>query len=113
MAQFSPTTEIETFLRREERMQRANIHDFEGSCLDVAHALLRAAFRLMRTRGIAFPSAIIIVRSFVIVLAFTFWTCHAADSQKPPTLAEARAFMDRAEAKLLDLTIQDSTAPIG
>ena len=50
------------------------------------------------------------VRSFLILLAFTFWPCHAADSQKPPTLADARAFMDRAEAKLLDLTIQDSRA---
>ncbi len=50
------------------------------------------------------------MRSFLILLAFTFGTCHAADSQKPPTLAEARAFMDRAEAKLLDLTIQDSRA---
>src|ERR1700730_211430 len=50
------------------------------------------------------------VRSFLILLAFAFWTCHAADSQKPPTLADARAFMDRAESKLLDLTIQDSRA---
>jgi peptidyl-dipeptidase A len=50
------------------------------------------------------------VRSLVIVLVVTLWTCHAADAQKPPTLAEARAFMDRAEAKLLDLTIQGARA---
>ncbi len=50
------------------------------------------------------------MRSFAVLLVFTFWTCRAADSQKPPTLADARAFMDRAEAKLLDLTIQDSRA---
>src|SRR5579864_4450764 len=51
-----------------------------------------------------------IVRPFLIVVVFSLWSSEAADAQKPPTLAEARAFMDRAEAKLLDLTIQSSRA---
>jgi peptidyl-dipeptidase A len=34
----------------------------------------------------------------------------AAQVSKPPTIAEAKAFIDRAQAKLLDLTIQSSRA---
>ena len=33
-----------------------------------------------------------------------------AAATKPPTLAEARAFLDRAQAKLLELSVQDSRA---
>ncbi|HYL36938.1 MAG TPA: M2 family metallopeptidase [Bryobacteraceae bacterium] len=46
---------------------------------------------------------------------FTVFLCcaglsHAADVPKAPTLAEARAFMDRAQATLLDLSVQQQRA---
>ena len=44
----------------------------------------------------------------LLVFPLSLWVCHAAD--KPPTLAEARAFMDRAQAKLLELTTQQQRA---
>ncbi|HTR38391.1 MAG TPA: M2 family metallopeptidase [Bryobacteraceae bacterium] len=36
--------------------------------------------------------------------------CLAATNSKPPTLAEARAFMERAQAKLLELSTEDQRA---
>src|SRR5215469_9313298 len=44
----------------------------------------------------------------LLVFPLSLWVCHAADT--PPTLAEARAFMDRAQAKLLELTTQQQRA---
>ena len=51
------------------------------------------------------------MRSLVALLCLGSGFCLAATT-KPPTLAEARAFLDRAQAKLLELSVQDR-APIG
>jgi peptidyl-dipeptidase A len=49
------------------------------------------------------------MRSFVTILCLGSGLC-LADTVKPPTLAEARAFLDRTQAKLLELTVQASRA---
>jgi peptidyl-dipeptidase A len=49
------------------------------------------------------------MRSFVTILCLGSGLC-LADTVKPPTLAEARVFLDRAQAKLLELTVQASRA---
>lgn len=48
------------------------------------------------------------MRKLIVVLSFATGACLAAT--KPPTLAEAKAFIDSAQAKLLDLSIQDGRA---
>jgi peptidyl-dipeptidase A len=49
------------------------------------------------------------MRSLVVVLCLGSGICLAATT-KPPTLAEARAFLDRAQSKLLDLSVQQQRA---
>ena len=49
------------------------------------------------------------MRRLVAAFCFCCGFCFAA-AQKPPTLAEARAFLDRAQSKLLELTVADSRA---
>ena len=49
------------------------------------------------------------MRSLVLVLCLGSGFC-LADNTKPPTLAEARAFLDRAQSKLLELSVQDARA---
>jgi peptidyl-dipeptidase A len=49
------------------------------------------------------------MRNLVAVLCLGSGFC-LADNIKPPTLAEARAFLDRAQSKLLELTVQDQRA---
>jgi len=49
------------------------------------------------------------MRSLVIVFILGSGFC-LADNTKSPTLAEARAFIDRAQAKLLELSVQDQRA---
>jgi peptidyl-dipeptidase A len=49
------------------------------------------------------------MRSLVAILCLGSGFC-LAETAKPPTLAEARAFIDRAQSKLLDLSIQDQRA---
>jgi len=49
------------------------------------------------------------MRSLIAVLCLGSGFC-LADNAKPPTLAEARAFLDRAQSKLLELSIQDQRA---
>ncbi len=49
------------------------------------------------------------MRSLVAVLCLGSGFSLAA-ATKPPTLAEARAFLDRAQSKLLELSVQDARA---
>src|SRR5271154_2670507 len=49
------------------------------------------------------------MRSLIAVLCLGSGFC-LADNAKPPALAEARAFLDRAQSKLLELSIQDQRA---
>ena len=49
------------------------------------------------------------MRNLVAILCLGSGFC-LADNAKPPTLAEARTFLDRAQAKLLDLSVQDQRA---
>src|SRR5271155_3166849 len=49
------------------------------------------------------------MRNLVALLCLGSGFC-LADNTKPPTLAEARAFLDRAQSKLLELSVQDSRA---
>jgi hypothetical protein len=49
------------------------------------------------------------MRNLVAVLCLGSGFC-LADNVKPPTLAEARAFLDRAQSKLLELSVQDGRA---
>ncbi len=49
------------------------------------------------------------MRSLVAILCLGSGFC-LAETAKPPTLAEARAFIDRAQSRLLDLSIQDQRA---
>jgi peptidyl-dipeptidase A len=49
------------------------------------------------------------MRSLVLVFCLGSGFC-LADNAKAPTLAEARAFLDRAQSKLLDLSIQQQRA---
>jgi peptidyl-dipeptidase A len=49
------------------------------------------------------------MRSLVAILCLGSGFC-LAETPKPPTLAEARAFIDRAQSKLLELSVQDSRA---
>src|SRR5271163_3724518 len=45
------------------------------------------------------------------IFLVSLWpTLGLCDSAKPPTLAEARAFIDRAQSKLLELSVQDQRA---
>src|SRR5579863_5428314 len=50
------------------------------------------------------------IPSLVAILTLSLNVARAADTAKPPTLADARAFMDRAQAQLLDLTTQQQRA---
>src|ERR1700738_2559071 len=50
------------------------------------------------------------MRRFVAVFCLGFGITFAADLRKPPTVSEARAFIDRAQAKLLDLAVRDGHA---
>lgn len=50
------------------------------------------------------------MRRFVAVFCLGSGIIFAADLRKPPTVSEARAFMDRAQAKLLDLAVRDARA---
>src|SRR5271156_6591804 len=49
------------------------------------------------------------MRNLVALLFLGSGFC-LADNAKPPTLAEARAFLDRAQLKLLELSVQDQRA---
>jgi peptidyl-dipeptidase A len=49
------------------------------------------------------------MRNLVLVFCLGSGFC-LADNSKSPTLAEARAFLDRAQSKLLELTVQDQRA---
>src|SRR3984885_813807 len=49
------------------------------------------------------------MRSLFVVLCLGSGFC-LADTAKPPTLAEAKAFLDRAQSKLLELSVQDQRA---
>src|SRR5580658_8779522 len=49
------------------------------------------------------------MRSLVIVFILGSGFC-LADNAKSPTLAEAKAFLDRAQAKLLELSVQEQRA---
>jgi peptidyl-dipeptidase A len=49
------------------------------------------------------------MRNLVLVFCLGSGFC-LADNSKSPTLAEARAFLDRAQSKLLELSVQDSRA---
>ena len=49
------------------------------------------------------------MRSLVAVLCLGSGF-YLAGAPKPPTLAEARAFLDRAQSKLLELSVQDGRA---
>lgn len=49
------------------------------------------------------------MRSLAVVVCFGSGFCFA-QSPKAPTLAEARAFLERAQAKLLELSVQDGRA---
>jgi peptidyl-dipeptidase A len=49
------------------------------------------------------------MRRLIAVLFLGSGFC-LADTAKPPTLAEARAFLDRAQSKLMELSIQDQRA---
>jgi peptidyl-dipeptidase A len=49
------------------------------------------------------------MRNLVAILCLGSGFC-LADNSKPPTLAEARAFLDRAQSKLLELSVQDQRA---
>jgi peptidyl-dipeptidase A len=49
------------------------------------------------------------MRNLVVVICLGSGFC-LADTTKPPTLAEARAFLDRAQSKLLELSVEDERA---
>jgi peptidyl-dipeptidase A len=49
------------------------------------------------------------MRNLVAILCLGSGFC-LADNPKPPTLAEARSFLDRAQSKLLELSVQDQRA---
>src|SRR5580700_11961262 len=49
------------------------------------------------------------MRSLIAVLCLGSGFC-LADTTKSPTLAEAKAFLDRAQAKLLELSVQEQRA---
>jgi peptidyl-dipeptidase A len=49
------------------------------------------------------------MRNLVAILCLGSGFC-LADNSRPPTLAEARAFLDRAQSKLLELSVQDQRA---
>src|SRR5580700_5734160 len=49
------------------------------------------------------------MRSLIAVLCLGSGFC-LADTTKPPTLAEAKAFIDRAQSKLLELSVQGQRA---
>ena len=49
------------------------------------------------------------MRNLVAILCLGSGLC-LADNPKPPTLAEARSFLDRAQSKLLELSVQDQRA---
>jgi peptidyl-dipeptidase A len=49
------------------------------------------------------------MRTLIAVLCLGSGFC-LADTTKPPTLAEARAFLDRAQSKLLELSVEDQRA---
>ena len=50
------------------------------------------------------------IRNFVSILTLSLGVSAGAETAKAPTLAEARAFMDQAQARLLDLTTQQQRA---
>ncbi|HUA18479.1 MAG TPA: M2 family metallopeptidase [Bryobacteraceae bacterium] len=50
------------------------------------------------------------MRRLAALLCLGSGLCLAATNAKPPTLAEARAFIDRAQARLLDLSTEDQRA---
>ncbi len=50
------------------------------------------------------------MRRLTAILCLGSGFCLAATNAKPPTLAEARAFMERAQAKLLELSTEDQRA---
>ncbi|MBZ5611343.1 MAG: M2 family metallopeptidase [Acidobacteriia bacterium] len=50
------------------------------------------------------------IRNLLAIFALSLSVSRGADSAKPPTLADARAFMDRAQARLLDLSVQQQRA---
>ncbi len=49
------------------------------------------------------------IRNFLAIFLLSLGAIRA-EAPKPPTLTEARAFMDRAQAKLLDLSVQQQRA---
>src|SRR5580698_10241019 len=49
------------------------------------------------------------MRNLVAILCLGSGFC-LADNPKPPTLAEARSFLDRAQSKLLEISVQDQRA---
>jgi len=50
------------------------------------------------------------MRRLVAILCLGSGCSFSADVPKPPTIAEARAFIDRAQARLLDLAVRDARA---
>jgi len=50
------------------------------------------------------------IRNFLAIFLLGLGAIRGADAPKPPTLTEARTFIDRAQAKLLDLSVQQQRA---